>query len=381
MIKEPEMKDLRPKLESALEFAQTQVKNLVINHPDFFPMYTVNGKWNHGGEAWTNWCEGFLGGMMWLFHSRTGDTWWRKKAEHYSRLLEERKHDRNVHDLGFLFWSTWKRWYDRTGDKAGQETVLTAGRTMGLRYKEKGQYLRSFVSDDSLFIDIMMNVGIIFYAALETGDRMLLEKAYRHCLTTRRYLVRGDGSTAHEGLFNLETGEFIRQSTHQGWRDDSSWARGQAWAMYGFGTAYRFTQDERFLRTAQDCADFYLARTSFSSGATYGPGIPPNDWEEPRETARVETSAAAITASGLLDLSSLVKEPQKAAQYRAAALVILDTLTGPRYLAKETSGWEGILKGGIYHQRKNLGVNESVMWGEHFFVEAIDKALALEVEQ
>ncbi len=133
-------------------------------------MYTQNGKWKHDGEAWTNWCEGFLGGMMWIFHARTGNPDWRASAEHYSRLLEERKHDRNVHDLGFLFWSTWKRWYDLTGEQVLNETVITAGKTMGMRFKEKGGYLRSFVADESLFIDIMMNVGIIFYAALESGD-------------------------------------------------------------------------------------------------------------------------------------------------------------------------------------------------------------------
>jgi len=106
---------------------------------------------------------------------------------------------------------------------------------MGLRFREKGGYLRSFLSEDSLFIDIMMNVGIVLYAAQQTGDRALEEKALRHCLTTRKYLVRGDGSTAHEGIFDLATGEFLRQSTQQGWRADSSWARGLAWALYGFG--------------------------------------------------------------------------------------------------------------------------------------------------
>jgi unsaturated chondroitin disaccharide hydrolase len=167
--------------------------------------------------------------MMWLFYSRTRDGRWRKRAEHNSRLIEERKHDRNVHDLGFLFWSTWKRWYDLDGDEAINDVVITAGQTMGLRFGEKGQYLRSFVTDESLFIDIMMNVGIIFYAAQQTGDQELLHKAHQHCLTTRRYLVRGDGSTSHEGIFDLETGEFPRQSTHRGWRGDSAWARGQAW--------------------------------------------------------------------------------------------------------------------------------------------------------
>ena len=133
MIQEPSMQILRPKLETAFEFAQMQV-NVINNHPDYFPMYTQEGNWQHGGEAWTNWCEGFLGGMMWLFYQRTKSDWWLEKAQHYSRLLEERKHDRNVHDLGFLFWSTWKRWYDLTGDEDVKETVITAGKTLGMRF-------------------------------------------------------------------------------------------------------------------------------------------------------------------------------------------------------------------------------------------------------
>jgi unsaturated chondroitin disaccharide hydrolase len=376
MIAEPKLDQLRPKLQKAFDFAQEQVENLIETHPDYFPMYTQNGVWKHKGEAWTNWCEGFLGGMMWIFHRRTGDPVWRERAEHYSRLIEERKHDRNVHDLGFLFWSTWKRWYDLTGDEAVNAVVVTAGQTMGKRFKEKGGYLRSFVAEDSLFIDIMMNVGIVFYAALQRDDETLLDKAHQHCLTTRRYLIRGDGSSAHEGIFDLETGEFLRQSTHQGWRGDSAWARGQAWALYGFGTAYQLTGERRYLQTARVCADFYIESTSFEKDAPFGPGIPPNDWDGHQN--RVESSAAAIAASGMLNLAQMVQDRVYAARYRQAALIILDTLTSPDYLADQTPGWEGILKHGMYHLNKGLGVDESVMWGEHFFVEALDKALSLE---
>jgi unsaturated chondroitin disaccharide hydrolase len=376
MIAEPKLDQLRPKLQKAFDFAQEQVENLIETHPDYFPMYTQNGVWKHEGEAWTNWCEGFLGGMMWIFHRRTGDPVWRERAEHYSRLIEERKHDRNVHDLGFLFWSTWKRWYDLTGDEDINDVVITAGQTMGKRFKEKGGYLRSFVAEDSLFIDIMMNVGIVFYAALQRDDETLLDKAHQHCLTTRRYLIRGDGSSAHEGIFDLETGEFLRQSTHQGWRGDSAWARGQAWALYGFGTAYQLTGERRYLQTARVCADFYIESTSFEKDAPFGPGIPPNDWDGHQN--RVESSAAAIAASGMLNLAQMVQDRVYAARYRQAALIILDTLTSPDYLADQTPGWEGILKHGMYHLNKGLGVDESVMWGEHFFVEALDKALNLE---
>ena len=344
-------------------------------------MYTEQGKWKHSGETWTNWCEGFLGGMMWIFHRRTGDPWWREKAEHYSRLIEDRKTDRKIHDLGFLFWSTWKWWYDLTGDERINEVVITAGQTMGLRFKDKGRYLRSFVADESLFIDIMMNVGILFYAAQQTRDEDLLWRAHQHCLTTRRYLVRGDGSTAHEGIIDLETGEFLRQSTHQGWRGDSAWARGQAWALYGFGMVYSLTRDRRYLTTAKMCTDYFIEHTPFEEDAPGGPGIPPNDFDDPGSPILCESSAAAIAASGLLNLADIDQDRIHAERYRQAALEILGTLAGPGYLADQTPGWEGILKHGIYHQPRGVGVDESVMWGDYFFVEAVDKALVLEDEE
>ncbi|MCB0113092.1 MAG: glycoside hydrolase family 88 protein [Caldilineaceae bacterium] len=362
---------LQEKCLRTMDFAAVQLRNLIENHPDYFPMYTQNGKWQHGGEAWTNWCEGFLGGQLWLLYQHTGEDYWREKAEHYSRLVEHRKTDRNVHDLGFLFWSTWRRWYEFTGDEALNDVVIEAGQTLAKRFKEKGQYLRSFVADESLFIDIMMNVGIIFYAADETDDDDLFQVANQHCLTSRRYLVRGDGSTSHEGLFNLETGEFIRQSTHQGWRDDSSWARGLAWSLYGFGTAYGHTGDARFLQTAQNNAAFYIERTPDH-------GVPPNDWEEQDPKNPHESSAAAITASGLMNLSRLVGDPTLARYYEEYALQIVDTLTTPTFLAIDTPGWEGILKQGMYHERRGLGVNESVMWGDYFFLEAVSKVLGYE---
>lgn len=352
------------RIHNALGFAGRQLRNLLAAHPDYFPMYTQNGKWKHDGEAWTNWCEGFLGGQLWLMFSYTEDVWWRDQAIHYSRLIEHRKTDDAVHDLGFLFWSTWKRWHDYSPDAFINDVLVQAGQTAGSRFREKGQYLPSFVSEASLFIDIMMNVGIIFYAARQSDDKTLWENAAKHCHTTRRYLVRGDGSTAHEGIFDTATGQFMRQSTHQGWRDDSSWARGLTWAIYGFGTAFRFTGDHRFLQTAENCAAYYIEQTP-------GHGVPPNDWTEPNPVSPYESSAAAIAASSFLQLSELTADSVRARMYQQYAFAILDALLQPTFLAIDTPNWEGILKGGIYHPRKDLGMNESVMWGEYFFLEAL----------
>ena len=358
--------------EDASEFARRQVRGIIEQYPDFYPMYTKAGRWKHDLPAWTHWCDGFLPGMMWIFARRLAGTaegtWWREQAIRYSKPLEPRRFDREVHDLGFIFMSTYYRWYGLTAEVELNDVLIQAGRTMALRFKPKGEYLRSFVSDDSLFIDIMMNVGIIFYAAAQTGDEQLQDVALRHSLTTRQVLVRGDGSTAHEGLFNLETGEFLRQSTHQGCRGDSCWSRGLTWALYGFGTVYGYMRDPRFLATAEACADYYITHTPAD-------GVPPWDYDAPPESRTlVDTSAAAIAACGLLQLQTLSRDPVKGHFYGQTARHILRTLC-TKYLAKSDPAWEGILKGGVYHIHKGLGVAESVMWGEHFFVEALDRAL------
>jgi unsaturated chondroitin disaccharide hydrolase len=273
-----------------------------------------------------------------------------------------------VHDLGFIFFSTYYRWYQITRDNAIREVVIQAGRTLSERFNEAGQFLRSFVAEDSIFIDIMMNVGIIFYAARETGDRALRDIAVRHCITTRRCLVRGDGSTAHEGIFDLTTGEFLRQTTQQGFRGDSCWSRGLAWALYGFTTAYEYSRDPRFLHTAEACTDYYITHTPAD-------GVPPWDYNAPPENRLlIDTSAGAIAAAGLLRLCRHISDPMKGHFYWSTAIHILRSLC-TKYLANADPEWEGVLQGGVYHIHKGLGVGESVMWGEYFFLEALEEAL------
>jgi unsaturated chondroitin disaccharide hydrolase len=362
---------LKPRLERAFEFAARQVKATIERHPDYFPNYTDGGRWHHSGELWTDWCGGFHAGMMWLIAERTGDPWWRERAEHYSRLLEHRQHDRNVHDLGFIFLNTYLPWYRATGDERLNQVLITAGRTLALRFNPKGQYLRSFVAPESLFIDIMMNVPIIFYAAQQSGDQALYDLAVAHCRTTERTLVRRDGSTAHEGIFNPDTGEFVRQSTHQGLRPDSAWTRGLAWSLYGFGTVFSYTQDSADLAVATRNADYYLERAPEGL-------VPPWDFDVPAGADRIDdSSAGAIAASGLWNLSALVapSDPACSDRYRAAALTILDSLCTDRYLAWSDPEWEGVIKHGVYHFHKKLGVDESVMWGDFFFLEAVCKVL------
>jgi unsaturated chondroitin disaccharide hydrolase len=361
---------------SALGFAERQVRALTERHPDYFPIYTVKGKWRHEGELWTDWTGGFLAGMMWQFFRRTPHSDWRGLAERYSKLLEHRQHDRNVHDLGFIFLSTYLPWYQFSGQEELQAVLIQAGRTLSMRFMENGQYLRSFVAPESLFIDIMMNVPIIYYAAAHcTGPEAdkLRTIADAHCTTTRDTIVREDGSTAHEGIFDLESGRFLRQTTHQGLRPNSAWARGLAWSMYGYSKCYGLTRNREWLAVAERNADYWITHLPKDH-------VPYWDFhadksQPPPWGAQKDSSAGAIAASALLDLERQTESDDRARVYRDTAVAMLDALVEPEYLAIQTPGWEGILKHGVYHTAKNLGVDESVMWGEFFFVEALSKAV------
>ena len=359
---------IRSAATAALEVAAGKVSGLVGDYPDYFPLYTDHGRWKHGKESWTNWCEGFLGGQMWVFYELGLGEDWKTRAEHYSKLVEERQYDDQVHDLGFVLCPTWKKWWELTGDDSRRQVVISGGKTMATRFNTKGKFLRSFLAPDSNFIDIMMNVGIIAVAGLETGDQHLIDVAEQHSETTRKYLVRGDGSVSHEGIFDLDSGEFLRQTTQQGWRNDSSWARGLAWSLYGFTSMYGLTGNPHWLATAELNADYWLEHTGGSDP------VPPNDFDEPDPVRRWESSAAACAAGGLIMLSSLVADDDRAHQYPDHAEATIARLCEPEFVA-DKDDWEGVLKHGSYHETKQLGVDESVMWGEYFFVETLARVV------
>ena len=362
-------------IDEAFDFAERQVRALVTTRPGLMPTYTQDGRWVLEGDPWApSWAGGFLTGMMWIFAERTGEAWWREQAEKYCLLLEPRKNDTGTHDIGFVLDPSWGRWYELDPSPHAREVLSQGGRTMAGRLQQAGGYLSTWVDPGSTFIDVMMNVGVIFRAAELTGDQGLREIALRHCLTSRRYLMRGDGSTLHEGWFDVTTGEFLRAATHQGWRSDSSWARGQAWAIYGFAVAYGYTRDARLLDAACRAADYYIEHTPDH-------GVPPNDWLEPDPPRPWEASAAACAAAGMLRLAEgqerIAGDPRAASRYRQYGLTVLATLRSTEFIAVDTPGWEAVVRHATYHQDTQLAVDQSVMWGDYYFVEALDIASRL----
>lgn len=352
-------------------FARNQITSLLLSAPDAFPTYTHDGKWVLTDDPWApSWSGGFLTGILWVVGEYFDDEELFLRAKHYCNLLDSRKFDETTHDLGFIIDPSFGRWFDLFPNNYARETLIQSGSTMGKRFRPEGQYLCSWVDPGSTFIDIMMNVGIVFRAAKYTNDHKLFDIGLQHSLTSRRYLQRGDGSTVHEAWFDTATGEFLRTDTHQGLRSDSSWARGQAWAIYGFSTAYTYTNDERLLNSAIAAADYFIAETPKN-------GIPPNDWLELEQQSNRESSAAAIAAAAFLHLSMNFAEERHAKKYRDYGFLILRSLLSTEFVALETEGYQGVLMHATYHKRNNIGVDESVMWGDYYFLEALSLAKTL----
>ncbi|HSE37526.1 MAG TPA: glycoside hydrolase family 88 protein [Blastocatellia bacterium] len=379
--------DLRSRIDRAFHFGVAQLDRMLANwHANQpAPIHTRNGVWHRPEFIWTDWCPGFYAGLMWLAFERTGEQKWREAAEQYTRALEPRKFDRDVHDLGFIFMSTVDRWYRLLGegDPTRQwlrDILVTAGTVQSFRWKDTGEdhYIYSFHGPQSLFIDIMMNIRLLLRAHQLGGAEELFRKAVTHAKTTEKYLVRKQGSrlmdseglVIHEGIFNPARGEFRNLSTQQGYSPFTCWARGLAWAVYGFTDTFLFTGDRFFLETAERCAGYYLENTP-DDGVPFWDYGAPNIPDEP-----LDSSAAAIVAGAFWKLKDIEHTKRDSRTYRDAALAILTTLTSDEFLGTHNPAYEGILRHGVYHRPMNWGVDESVMWGDYFFMAAMHSVLS-----
>jgi unsaturated chondroitin disaccharide hydrolase len=371
---------LRSRIEETFRFGIAQLSKMLskwtVDRPA--PIHTVHGVWWRPDFVWTDWCSGFYAGMMWLAFEHTGDPTWRAAAEAHTRKLEGRKLDRDVHDLGFIFMPTVNRWHDLLPAADAEkpwlaEQLVTAASTLAQRWQGAGEdhYIYSFNGPQSLFVDVMMNIGLLFRAHRLGGGAELHQKAVAHARTTEKYLVRkagrrlvdGEGKVIHEAIFDPVRGTFRNLSSQQGYSPFTCWARGLSWAMYGFTDTYLFTGDASFLATAERCAAYYLEHTP-------GDGVPfwdygaPNIPDEP-----LDSSAAAVAAGAFWKLKDIAGTPQKSDTYRRAAWTILSTLTGTKFTGDPSH--DGILRHGVYHKPMGWGVDESVMWGDYFYMEAL----------
>jgi unsaturated chondroitin disaccharide hydrolase len=257
--------------------------------------------------------------------------------------------------------------------------VVTAAQSLATRFNPEVGCIRSWSWGSWQFpviIDNMMNLEILFWASKNGGQAEWYDMAESHAAVTMENHVRPDGSTWHVVDYNPDTGEVIEKSTWQGYQADSTWARGQAWALYGFTMAFRETDNPEFLDTARRTADYFIDNVPEDHVPYWdfqAPGIPDADRD---------TSAAAIAASGLLELSTLTDDEGEGTKYYNAALDILTSLCTTDaeggYLAEDAGGFPvspGILMRGCQvHPDSVAGADqcdESLIWGDYYFIEAL----------
>jgi unsaturated chondroitin disaccharide hydrolase len=350
----------------ALQFAASRLSATVVEAgtTDRFPRSTLSsGAW--GFQARTDWTSGFFPGCLWLLYEATGEAIWRQRAESWSAGVEPQKYNTGSHDVGFQIFCSFGNGVRLTGNPAYRAVINQGATSLSTRFNAVVGCTRSWNNwTFPVIVDNMMNLEILYWSARNGGDPAFGTMAVSHGSRSRQDHVRADGSTFHLVDYNPATGAILHRGTVQGASDASTWARGQAWGLYGFTMSYRESAIASFRTTAQNLADYFIDHLPADHVPYWdfqAPGIP----NQPRDT-----SAAAIAASGLLELSTLAADAAARNRYRSAAIDILTALCSPAYLA-EGSTSHGILLHGVGNKPAASEVDVSLIYGDYYFLEAL----------
>ena len=332
-----------------------------------FPVSTLpDGSWKTQGIY--DWRSGFFPGCLWYAYEYTRDASFKNAAVKWTQALEPIKEYTGNHDVGFMMFCSYGNGYRLTGDPAYREILLRAARSLATRYNPTVGQILSWNPQRGwkfpVIVDNMMNLELLFWASKNGGDVELAHIAETHAFTTMKNHVRPDGSTYHVVDYDPSTGAVLARKTSQGYADSSTWSRGEAWGLYGFTMTYRETRNPVFLETARSIADYFithLPKDFIPYWDFQAPAIP----DEPRDT-----SAAAIAASGLLELSTLVTDTRDACRYRRSALSILSSLSSPPYLTRGMPG-SAVLAHGTGSKPHGAEVDVSLIYGDYYFMEAL----------
>jgi unsaturated chondroitin disaccharide hydrolase len=319
------------------------------------------------------WTTGFWTGMLWLAYEVSGDLRYRQAAEIQVVSFQRRVRERvevDHHDLGFLYSLSCVSAYKLTGDTDARAAAMEAARLLLRRYLPSAGVIQAWgdLSDPAqrgrMIIDCNMNLPLLYWATEQSGDASFAAAANQHLERAAAFLVRDDASTFHTFHVDAETGAPLHGSTHQGHSDTSCWSRGQAWGIYGFALGFRHLRDPRLLLVARRLANYFLNRLPDDLVCHWDLVFTRGD--QPRDS-----SAAAIAACGLLELAdALPDEDRQRPLYRAAAAAIVNSLARDYTTSREAHD-TGVLKHAVYHLPKNIGVDESCIWGDYFYFEAL----------
>lgn len=333
-----------------------------------------------------DWTGGFWPGSLWYLYDFTKKQNWENAAVKWTESLESNQYNTTHHDIGFMMYCSYGNAYRHIKSEQYKEILIQSAKSLISRYNPKVGAIKSWNTKKAwdggtwyypVIIDNMMNLELLFFASKITGDPVYKNIAIQHAETTLKNHFRADYSSYHVVDYDSATGKVLHRQTNQGFSDNSQWARGQSWAIYGFTVVYRETGDKKFLTAAQKMADFYINHPNMTTDKipywdfnVNQPGYKP-DWSYDKSKFSYiprDASAAAVTASALLELHKYLPDGKK---YYDFALQSLHSLCSDEYLAKPGTNSYFILKhstGSIPH---NNEIDVPLMYADYYFLEAL----------
>ena len=323
----------------------------------------------------TDWTSGFFPGVLWQMYAHSGDDFWKQAAREHTAHIEREKYNDRTHDVGFMIYCSAGQGYRLTDDPHYRDVIVQAANSLASRFNETVGAIRSWDLqnweaarerwDYAVIIDNMMNLELLFRATEITGDSVFHDIALTHAKTTLENHFRDDYSSYHVVDYDEQTGEIRNLNTHQGASDESAWARGQAWGLYGFAMAYRFTSRPAFLEQAKNIADFILNHPNLPDDL-----VPYWDFDAPDIPDEVrDVSSAAIIASGLYELGTLV--PERADYYWNTADQIIENITNfYRSAYRENRGF--LLDNSTGNNTPGgYEINIPIIYADYYYLEAL----------
>jgi len=315
-----------------------------------------------------DWTSGFFPAELWYFYQYTKDKKWLSLAEKYTEDIKKEQFNRGTHDLGFMIYCPFGNGYRLTGNPAYKAVIIQAAKSLSTRFNATASVIKSWDHNGDkwkypVIIDNMMNLELLFETTRLTGDSSFYKIAVKHANTTMKNHFRPDYSSYHVVDYDTLTGNVRQKVTAQGYANESAWARGQAWALYGYTMCYRETKNKAYLAQADGIAGFIL-----NNKITPSDGIPYWDYNDPKiPDASRDASAASITASALYELAKYSSHGQK---YKAAANKILNSLS-TNYTSKIGTNYGFILEHSTGHRPAKSEIDVPINYADYYYLEAL----------
>lgn len=344
---------------------------MLLNHPidsSGFPR-SFNLKNNTINEVSSkDWTSGFYPGNLWLLYQLTGEEQFKKQAIKWTAFIEKEKYNDRTHDMGFKVYCSFGQGTNVQPNQTYDDIIVESAKTLSTRFNKNVGSLRSWdfnkdIWEFPVIIDNMMNLELLFEATQISGDSIYHDIAVSHATTTLKNHFRDDHSSYHVVVYDTITGKVKDKVTHQGFDANSAWARGQAWAIYGYTMTYRYTKNPKFLQQAIATFDFYLNNPSLRDD-----GIPYWDFNDPEIPNAVrDVSAATIIASACYELHTYTDSPI----YKSYANKVLNTLKSKEYILEKSINAPFLLKHSTGNWPKNDEMDEPIVYGDYYFLEAL----------